>query len=118
MESRKSLFISDDAQVEELINRRRRQILVSSIAYYKYNHSFISDYQWSEWAKELVGISKARPDIAARCCYAKEFEDFEGSTGFDLPLNDPDMDKVTRRMMTYEVLKKMIDTKKKKEGIY
>ena len=39
--------------IAELLNRRRRQILVHSIIYYKMNDNLISDSTWSAWATEL-----------------------------------------------------------------
>lgn len=81
--------ISASTTIAELINRRRRQILVHSIIYYKYNDNIISDYTWSKWAKELVELQKTYPDTAKSCVFAKEFEDFDGSTGFNLPLENP-----------------------------
>ena len=76
------------SQISELINRRRRQILVHSIIYYKMNENLISDSQWSEWAVELEELQRLYPDIAKECIYAEEFEDFDHSTGMNLPLYD------------------------------
>ena len=68
--------------VAELLNRRRRQILVHSIIYYKMDDNLISDSTWSAWATELEELQKKYPDIAAKVPYAEEFKDF-------LPLDDP-----------------------------
>jgi hypothetical protein len=77
------------SDIKELINRRRRQILVHSIIYYSFDENIISDAQWSKWAEELVQLQKQYPDIACECVYADAFKTFDGSSGFDLPLNDP-----------------------------
>lgn len=53
------------------------------------NDSIISDNTWSEWAKELVDFQNKYPEIARECIYAEAFKNFDGSTGFDLPLDDP-----------------------------
>lgn len=79
----------DTNEIAELINRRRRQILVHSIIYYVLDDNIISDSQWSKWAMELADLQKKHPDIAKTCWYADEFEGFEGSSGYDLPLDDP-----------------------------
>lgn len=79
----------DPKEIEELINRRRRQILVHSIIYYKMDSNIISDRQWSEWAVELDELQKKYPNIAKHCVYAEDFEDFDPSTGYSLPLDDP-----------------------------
>lgn len=55
--------------VAELLNRRRRQILVHSIIYYKMDDNLISDSAWSAWATELEELQKKYPDIAAKVPY-------------------------------------------------
>ena len=76
-------------EIRELITRRRRQILVHSIIYYKLNDSLISDSQWAEWAVELEELQKDYPDIADECPFAEAFEGFEHSSGYNLPLDNP-----------------------------
>lgn len=76
-------------KIAELITRRRRQILVHSVIYYRMNDNVISDAQWSKWAMELVELQKKYPEIADSCPYADDFKGFDGSSGFDLPLDDP-----------------------------
>jgi hypothetical protein len=76
-------------EIKELINRRRRQILVHSIIYYSFDENIISDSQWSKWAEELVKLQQQYPEIARDCVYADAYENFDGSSGFNLPLNDP-----------------------------
>lgn len=75
--------------IAELLNRRRRQILVHSVIYYKMNDNLISDSTWSAWAAELEELQAKYPGIAAKGPYAKEFEGFDHSTGMNLPLDDP-----------------------------
>ena len=79
---------SEDEKIKELINRRRRQILVHSCLYYRMNTSLISDAAFDKWSYELVDLQRKYPEIAAQCIYAKTFETFDGSTGFDLPLEN------------------------------
>lgn len=52
------------------------------------NESIVTDAQWSKWAMELVDLQKRYPDISTKSVYSKEFSDFDGSSGFDLPLDD------------------------------
>lgn len=75
--------------IAKLIERRRRQLIVHSVIYYKLGESIIGDYDWSMWAKELVELQEQYPNIAKTCPYAEAFEGFDGSTGMDLPLDDP-----------------------------
>lgn len=76
-------------KIAELITRRRRQILVHSVIYYRYNDNIISDEKWTQWAKELEKLQYEYPDISKECPLAEAFEGFDHSTGFDLPLSDP-----------------------------
>ncbi len=76
-------------RIAELINRRRRQLLVHSIIYYTMNENLIPDSVWSKWGQELEELQAKYPEIAAKHPYAKEFTDFDHSTGYSLPLDDP-----------------------------
>lgn len=82
----KTTYPFDD--IYKLINRRRRQLLVHSVIYYRYCKNIISDAQWTKWAFELVDLQEKYPEIAKKVPYANEFEGFDGSTGYDLPLYD------------------------------
>ena len=75
-------------QIKELISRRRRQILVHSVIYYRLNDNLIDDTTWSKWAVELEKLQNQYPKIAAECPLAKEFINFDHSTGMSLPLDD------------------------------
>ena len=79
----------DVEKISELINRRRRQILVHSIIYYKMDKNLIADNAWSEWGAELEALQAQYPEIAAKVPYAKDFQGFDHSTGYSLPLDDP-----------------------------
>lgn len=81
----------DTDEVRSLILRRRLQILVHSCIYYSFNESIISDSTWSKWAMELASLQKQYPGIASRVDYAQEFEGFDGSTGFHLPLRNTEI---------------------------
>lgn len=78
-------------QIKELITRRRRQVWVHSIIYYRFDKNVIDDNKWSRWALELEVLQKRYPDLAAECPYADVFKDFDHSTGSNLPLYDSDM---------------------------
>ena len=86
-------------EIAELITRRRRQLLVHSIIYYHMNDNLITDDQWAKWAIELEKLQRDYPEIAKNCPRAKEFEDFDHSTGYNLPLNDPYAVATARRLL-------------------
>jgi hypothetical protein len=77
------------AMVADLIIQRRKQILIHSIIYYRFNESVVSDQQWSEWALELHELQTMYPDIASQCFLAEEFKNFDPCSGYDLPLELP-----------------------------
>ena|SRR5690554_3133152 len=72
-----------------LISRRRRQILVHSCIYYRFSDSIIDDYTYDMWSKELADLQEKYPDLAKKSAWNEEFKDFDGSTGFDLPIAHP-----------------------------
>lgn len=78
-------------EIRTLILRRRLQILIHSCIYYVFNDNIISDSTWSEWARELTHLQEKYPLIASRVDYAREFKNFDGSTGFDLPTRNPEI---------------------------
>lgn len=43
----------DERELKALIKRRRLQILVHSIIYYRFSDNIIDDATWSAWALEL-----------------------------------------------------------------
>lgn len=77
-----------DSEIAELINRRRRQVLVHSVLYYRMNENLVSDSQWAAWAVELEELEKKYPHIGKTLPYADDFKNFEHSSGYNLPLHD------------------------------
>lgn len=75
---------SADSKIAELINRRRRQIIVHSTIYYRCATSLISDATFDAWSRELVELQRQHPGIAGQCDWAELFSDYDGSTGFHL----------------------------------
>ena len=67
--------------IEEKIKQRRLQILVHSYIYYELNNNIISDKKWDIWSEELKELQQKYPNIAKKVIYAKQFKDWEGSTG-------------------------------------
>ena len=89
---------------EELIsfiNRRERQILVHSFLYYQLNESIISDHTFDLWSKELAELIKKHPEEFKASVYADAFEDFDGSSGYDLPYGYPEIQNTGLRLLNY-----------------
>jgi NAD-dependent DNA ligase len=93
-----------EKQVEELIHRRRRQILVHSIIYYKYGESTIPVATFDSWAQELARLQKAHLQLSESIPYMRyAFSDFTGETGYHLPLMDERASRVAEQIMeTYK----------------
>lgn len=77
-----------DKSICAKIQQRRLQILVHSCIYYEYDANIISDSQWNDWAKELVNLQRQHPEESASVIWFKAFQNFDGSTGMDLPIKD------------------------------
>ena len=76
-----------DEEIKELMQRRRRQILVNSCIYYRFGKSIITDEQFDGWAYELADLQKRYPDLAIQCGeFNEEFKDWTGESGYQLPL--------------------------------
>lgn len=78
-----------EEEIIELISRRRKQLLVHSIIYYRMDDSLVSDSKWASWALELEALTKKYPKLAKQAFLSDEFEDFDHSTGYNLPLETP-----------------------------
>lgn len=83
------IFTGKELKVAELIQRRRLQMLVHSCIYYKMDQNIISDAQWSRWGTELADLQNKYPEISQQVRWAEAFEDWDGSSGAFLPLDDP-----------------------------
>lgn len=107
------LFSGQELVIAEKIQQRRLQILVHSCIYYELNQNVISDKQWDAWAKELVSLQKQYPNIAEQIIWADAFSDFDGTTGFNLPLKDSWV--MRKATQIGGVVQKKITVLKKKE---
>lgn len=83
----------------DLILRRRLQVLVHSCLYYYFDHSLVSDRQWQSWANELVSLQMKYPSISKRVDYHEAFEGFDGTTGFDLPITNPEIIRKAQQLL-------------------
>ena len=79
----------DEIKVYELIQRRRLQLLVWSRLYYELDVSVVPDSEFNAKGRELAELQSKYPEISKMVAYAEEFEDWDGSTGYHLPLRDP-----------------------------
>lgn len=92
-----------DEQISELILRRRRQVLVHSILYYRLGESIISDHIFDSWARELAKLQQDNPKLSENIPYMREaFWDYTGETGYYLPLTDERATKVALDILKFD----------------
>lgn len=93
-----------DLKLAEKIQRRRLQILVHSCIYYQMDQNIVTDFQYNSWAKELEELQGKYPDISKNVKWAKEFENYSSSTGFNLPVTDPWVMNKAKQLLVYKGL--------------
>lgn len=69
----------------EKIELLQRWIIVHSIVYYNLGQSIVTDSQFDRNCYQLVSLMGQHPRQSRLSHYARYFEDFDGSTGYDLP---------------------------------
>ena len=79
---------NEDLKILSLRRRKRLQVLVHSCIYYRFNTSIINDATFDKFSNELVDLQNKYPKHANKVRYAEEFKDFNGSTGYRLPIGD------------------------------
>jgi NAD-dependent DNA ligase adenylation domain len=86
----------------EWVNRRQRQILVHSFLYYQLNTNILPDHTYDLWCKELAAYMQQHPEIAVKSVYYEAFKNFDGSSGYDLPYGNPEIQNVGYRLLKLE----------------
>lgn len=72
------------------IQQRVYQILVHSCIYYDFDMNIVPDWQYDQWAKELMQLVKEYPEEVKQCDFGEYFKDYsETSSGFNLPYREP-----------------------------
>lgn len=85
--------------VQELIHRRRRQVLHHSILYCGFNAHHVADSVFDSWAQELAQLKDEHSAESAAAEYQlKAFRGFTGEAGYHLPLYELRASRVARRM--------------------
>lgn len=65
--------------------------MVHSFLYYQLNTNIISDYTYDKWSYELAELMNNNKEIAAKSGYYNGFKNFDGSSGYDLPYSNPEV---------------------------
>ncbi len=88
------------------IRRMRRQILVHSIIYYRFNDNLIDDFKYDKIARELVKLQSENPKISEKVPdFIDDFRDFgkDGCySGYNLKgTTDVNMIRIAKRTLDY-----------------
>lgn len=79
--------LDNTVRIQEFIHRRRRQMIIHSVIYYRMDDNVISDDQWQEWANQLRDVQNRYPHLKAIGYHDDLFEEWDGSTGMHLDLH-------------------------------
>ena len=93
------IFSGEELKIAEKIQQRRLQMLVHSYIYYRMDDNIVTDHKWSAWATELADLQNKYPDIEKQVPFRKGFEDWDGSSGAFLPLNEPWIKTKARKLL-------------------
>lgn len=88
------------------IRHMRRQILVHSIIYYRFNDNLIDDFKYDKIARELVKLQAKNPEISEKVPdFIDDFRDFgkDGCySGYNLKgTTDVNMIRIAKRTLDY-----------------
>ena len=101
--------------IAEKIKQRRLQLLVHSCIYYKLDQNIVSDSQWNTWSEELKQLQSEYPNISKEVEWFDAFDDWDGSTGAFLPLDNAwVMSKANQLLALHNQLKSVIPAPKPK----
>ena len=85
-----SKFVTKNlTKIQELIKRRRAQMLIHSCIYYEMNANIVSDDTWQKWADELESLQNKNSKDCSIDFFDYEFKDWTGATGAHLPHRHP-----------------------------
>lgn len=77
---------TDKERIREFIHRRRRQLIIHSIIYYRLDDNLVSDDTWQRWAEELKDVQRNYHDLKHIGFHDELFLEWDGSTGMHLDL--------------------------------
>jgi len=92
---------AEESEIRQHIRQRWRQVLIHSCIYYRLNESIIDDSKFDLWARELVQLKNQYPRIASCMIFPKALKKFDGTTGFDLPIGNLQILKVSQNLLEY-----------------
>lgn len=94
------------------ISYLQRRVIVHSLIYYVMGSSVITDKQFDAIAYQLVDMQKLDPRAFEQSEYYYAMNDFDGSTGFDIPSRLTEHDREYLTKIAGHVLRLYKDSKK------
>lgn len=94
------------------ISYLQRRVIVHSLIYYVMDSSVITDKQFDAIAYQLVDMQKSDPRAFEQSTYYYAMNDFDGSTGFDIPSRLTEYDREYLTKIAGHVLRLYKDSKK------
>lgn len=66
-----------------VMSRLRRNVIVHSVIYYRFNRNLILDGEYDQMCKQLYEMQKARPWTCKKACFPEDFINYDPSTGMN-----------------------------------
>lgn len=77
---------TEPMKIREYLHRKRMQMIVHSIIYYRMDENVISDTAWQTWANQLAAVQNHYPQYTDIGFHDALFKGWDGSTGMHLDL--------------------------------
>ena len=87
--------------LREKIKQLRSVMLINSCIYYELNDNIISDHSWQEQADELAELQNKHPEHCTINWFDNEFEGWDGTSGYNLPLRHPWVYGKAKQILSY-----------------
>lgn len=83
-------------EIKEKIKNLRYKMLIHSCLYYRFCTPIVEDKTFDRWARELVHLQHKYKKESKEVIFYEEFKDWDGTTGFHLPITQDIEDKSLR----------------------
>lgn len=93
------VYSGENLKIAEKIQQRRYQILVHSYIYYQKDMNLVTDFKFDKWEHELVELQSKYPEIAETVVYADSFRGWDGSSGYNLPYMNEEIQNIAERLV-------------------
>jgi NAD-dependent DNA ligase len=78
----------DETDKLAVLNRLRRNVIVHSVIYYRFNRNLIGDGDYDQLCVTLDEMQKANPELCKAAVFPEDFENYDRSTGMNFMDHD------------------------------